>query len=105
MRLDADTYEPTKIALQSLYPGLAPGGYLVLDDYGSFPECRRAVDEFREEHGITEPIERIDPPACAGGARAPTPIQIDVEAAHAAARQHPRAQHLRADRTRGRAGA
>ena len=43
-----------------LYPGLAPGGYLVLDDYGSFPGCRRAVDEFRAEHGITEPIEQVD---------------------------------------------
>ena len=61
VRLDADTYAPTRLALRSLYPGLAPGGYLVLDDYGSFPGCRRAVEEFRAEHGITEPIEKIDP--------------------------------------------
>ena len=58
VRLDADTYEPTRLALRCLYPGLAPGGYLVLDDYGSFAGCRRAVDEFRAEHGITEPIEQ-----------------------------------------------
>jgi O-methyltransferase len=60
VRLDADTYEPTREALQRLYPGLAVGGYLVVDDYGSFEGCRRAVDEFRSDHGITEPLERID---------------------------------------------
>jgi hypothetical protein len=59
-RLDADTYEPTRLALECLYPGVATGGYLILDDYGSFEGCRRAVDEFRSEHGITDPIERVD---------------------------------------------
>jgi O-methyltransferase len=60
VRVDADTYEPTRAALDALYPGLTPGGYVVLDDYGSLEGSRRAVDEFREEHGITEPLERID---------------------------------------------
>jgi macrocin-O-methyltransferase TylF-like protien len=60
LRIDADTYEPTRAALDALYPGLAPGGYVVLDDYGSFEGCRRAVDEFRAEHSIAEPIEPID---------------------------------------------
>jgi O-methyltransferase len=60
VRLDADTYEPTRLALRSLYPRLTPGGYLILDDYGSFPGCRRAVEEFRNEHGIEEPIEKVD---------------------------------------------
>jgi O-methyltransferase len=60
VRLDADTYESTRTALRALYPGLAQGGYLVLDDYGSFEGCRAAVDEFRSEHGIAEPLEPID---------------------------------------------
>jgi O-methyltransferase len=60
VRLDADTYGPTRLALDCLYPGLSVGGHLVLDDYGSFEGCRRAVDEFRSEHGIGAPIERID---------------------------------------------
>jgi O-methyltransferase len=60
VRLDADTYAPTRLALETLYPGLAAGGYLVVDDYGAFQGCRRAVDEFREVNGITAPIERID---------------------------------------------
>jgi O-methyltransferase len=47
-------------ALEALYPGLAPGGYLIVDDYGALSSCRHAVDEFRTARGIEEPIQRID---------------------------------------------
>jgi len=60
VRLDGDTYEATTTALNWLYPGLAPGGYLIIDDYGAFEECRRAIDDYRARHGIDEPIEPID---------------------------------------------
>ena len=60
VRLDADTYEPTREALATLYPSLAAGGYLIVDDYGSFDGCRRAVDEFRDARGIAEPLEWVD---------------------------------------------
>lgn len=63
VRLDADTYKATRLALEALYPGLAPGGYLILDDYFHplLPEsCRKAVDDFRDQYAITEPIEQID---------------------------------------------
>jgi O-methyltransferase len=60
VRLDGDTYEATWIGLESLYPGLSAGGYLIVDDYVLLEECRRAVDEYRSEHGITEPIEKVD---------------------------------------------
>jgi len=60
IRLDGDTYEATRFSLQTLYPGLAAGGYLVIDDYFQIDPCREAVDEFRREHDITEPIEPID---------------------------------------------
>jgi O-methyltransferase len=60
VRLDGDTYEATWTALASLYPGLAVGGYLIVDDYGALEECRRAVTDFRERHGIDEPIEEVD---------------------------------------------
>lgn len=60
VRLDGDTYEPTWLGLEALYPRLARGGYLIVDDYSFIDACRRAVDDFREQHGITEPIERID---------------------------------------------
>jgi hypothetical protein len=60
VRLDGDTYESTWLALESLYPGLSNGGYLIVDDYQLIEECRDAVDAFRREHRITEPIEEID---------------------------------------------
>jgi O-methyltransferase len=60
VRLDGDTYEATHLALDSLYPGLSAGGHLVVDDYYMLPECRRAVDEYRREHDISEPLEPID---------------------------------------------
>jgi O-methyltransferase len=60
VRLDADTYEATGLALRCLYPGLSVGGHIILDDYGSFEGCRQAVDEFRAEYGIAEPLEKVD---------------------------------------------
>jgi O-methyltransferase len=63
IRLDSDTYRATRLSLDALYPGLAAGGYVVIDDYFHpyLPEsCRRAVDEFRAEHGVEDPIEQID---------------------------------------------
>jgi hypothetical protein len=60
IRLDGDTYDATRTTLECLYPGLSAGGYLIVDDYELLPECRRAVDEYRSEHGITEPIQPVD---------------------------------------------
>jgi O-methyltransferase len=60
VRLDGDTYESTWVALESLYPGLAAGGYLIVDDYGLIDQCRQAVDEFRRENAIEEPLEMVD---------------------------------------------
>jgi O-methyltransferase len=60
VRLDGDTYESTLLTLRSLYPGLSTGGHLIIDDYGALDECARAVDEFRSEQRITEPLEEVD---------------------------------------------
>jgi O-methyltransferase len=60
VRLDGDTYESTRLALESLYAGLSAGGYLIIDDYWLIEECQRAVADFRAENRIEEPIERID---------------------------------------------
>jgi O-methyltransferase len=60
VRLDGDTYESTWVGLDSVYPGLSAGGYAIVDDYLLIDECRRAVDDYRREHGITEPLEEVD---------------------------------------------
>lgn len=60
LRLDGDMYESTMDGLVHLYPKLSPGGYLIVDDYGAVPGCRRAVDDYRERQGITEELRPID---------------------------------------------
>src|SRR5437764_8757176 len=60
VRLDGDTYEATWLGLSALYPGLSPGGFLIVDDYGAVPECRRAVEDFRQRYGIQEPLRDVD---------------------------------------------
>jgi O-methyltransferase len=59
-RLDGDMYESTSDALRALYPRLSPGGWLIVDDYGAVEGCRRAVDDWRREHRIAEPMTTID---------------------------------------------
>jgi len=60
IRLDGDLYESTMDALVSLYPKLSPGGFLIVDDYGAVPNCKRAIHDFREREGIGEPLQEGD---------------------------------------------
>lgn len=59
-RLDGDMYESTMDALQSLYPKLSAGGFVIIDDYGSVKACAQAVDDYREAHNIDDEIVPID---------------------------------------------
>lgn len=59
LRLDGDMYQSTIEVLQNLYPKLSVGGYVIVDDYFHFDSCKQATEDFRREHGISEPIERI----------------------------------------------
>jgi O-methyltransferase len=60
LRIDTDWYASYKHLLNSMYDRLVPGGVLLLDDYGHFLGARRAVDEFRRERGIHQPLMRLD---------------------------------------------
>jgi O-methyltransferase len=61
MRLDGDMYESTIQALEPLYPKLSPGGFCIIDDFGSHAsQAGQAVHDYRAQHGITEEIVRID---------------------------------------------
>jgi O-methyltransferase len=60
LRLDGDMYESTTVALTALYPKLSVGGYCIVDDYGYIASCRSAVEDYRRNHGISEPIRAID---------------------------------------------
>lgn len=60
VRLDGDMYESTMDGFNALYDKLSPGGYLIVDDFGAVPACRKAVEDFRASRGITETIVPID---------------------------------------------
>jgi hypothetical protein len=60
LRLDTDWYASTRHELVHLYPRLARGGVLILDDYGYWQGARRAVDEYVAENGLTLLLNRID---------------------------------------------
>ncbi len=60
IRLDGDLYQSTIEALENLYPGLSPGGFCIIDDYGSYEACKQAVADYRAAHGIDEEVLDID---------------------------------------------
>ncbi len=60
LRLDSDFYPSTRYVLEKLYPRISEGGFIVVDDYYIFEECRRAVREYRQSQGIKSPLQRID---------------------------------------------
>jgi O-methyltransferase len=60
LRLDGDLYESTYTVLETLYPKLSPGGFVIIDDYGVVPPCQAAVLDYRRRMGIETPINEID---------------------------------------------
>jgi len=60
LRLDTDWYESTLHELEHLYPRLADGGVLIIDDYGHWEGARRAVDEYFSRHPPVPLLTRID---------------------------------------------
>ncbi len=60
LRLDTDWYESTLCELEILFPKLSVGGVLIIDDYGHWQGCRKAVDEYFSKHNIKMFLQRID---------------------------------------------
>ena len=60
LRLDTDWYESTLHEMQHLFPRLAPGGVLLIDDYGHWEGARRAVDEYLESDGAKLLLTAVD---------------------------------------------
>jgi cephalosporin hydroxylase len=59
LRVDSRDPEEVRAVLGALYDRVTPGGFVVVDDYGA-AECQAAVDGFRSERGVVEPLKRID---------------------------------------------
>jgi hypothetical protein len=50
LRLDTDLYASTKAELDVLYPRVAPGGIVTIDDYGRWGGATMATDEYLLAH-------------------------------------------------------
>lgn len=60
LRLDTDFYDSTLIELNILYKKLVKGGWLIIDDYGHWEGCKRAVDEFFTSKFVEDNFEKLD---------------------------------------------
>ncbi|MBI4237574.1 MAG: class I SAM-dependent methyltransferase [Deltaproteobacteria bacterium] len=60
LRLDTDWYASTKHELEQLYPRLAAGGVLIIDDYGHWRGAQKATDDFFAHCRPAVFMQRID---------------------------------------------
>jgi O-methyltransferase len=60
LRLDGDWYASTKVCLDYLFKKVARGGIVIIDDYGAYDGCRRAVDEFLTQEGVHAYLASVD---------------------------------------------
>jgi hypothetical protein len=60
LHVDGDWYESVKTCLECFYAKVSPGGYVIIDDYGTWVGARRATDQFRASVGDDAALRRID---------------------------------------------
>lgn len=60
LNIDADWYESVKLCLETFYDRVSPRGFISIDDYGHWPGCKKAVDEFVESRGLTYKLQEVD---------------------------------------------
>ncbi len=60
LRLDGDWYASTRVCLEHLYHKVVSGGFVIVDDYGCYEGCKKAVEEFMERENINAFLHRID---------------------------------------------
>ena len=59
LRIDRQEPEEVSAILRAVYDKVRPGGFVIIDDYGS-TACAEAVEAFRSERGLRGELERID---------------------------------------------
>ena len=60
LHMDCDFYESVKICMNSLFDKIQSGGYLVIDDYGRWKGCKKAIDEFFMQRNIIPELSESD---------------------------------------------
>jgi O-methyltransferase len=60
LNLDCDWYESVRLCLEKFYDSVVPEGFVSIDDYGHWPGCREAVDNFFKERGLSYELRHVD---------------------------------------------
>lgn len=60
LNIDADWYESVKLCLRTFYNRVVVGGIVSIDDYGHWPGCKKAVNEFFEERQLKLNLVEVD---------------------------------------------
>lgn len=59
LHLDCYLYESVKCCLEQLYDDVIDGGYIVIDDYGYWSGCQKAVDEFMKSRNLNFKLKHV----------------------------------------------
>jgi len=54
LHIDADWYDPVKLVLDVFYDKVVPGGFIILNDYGAWSGCNRALNDFFAERNLNQ---------------------------------------------------
>jgi O-methyltransferase len=60
LNIDADWHESVKLCLEMFYDRVVSGGFISFDDYGHWPGCRKAVDEFFQHRQLSHKLHEVD---------------------------------------------
>lgn len=60
LHCDGDWYESVRLTLETLGPAVSPGGFVVIDDYGTWPGAREATDAYRRRLGSPPRMIKVD---------------------------------------------
>lgn len=54
LHIDCDWYDSVKLVFDKLYQKVVPGGIIVIDDYFTWPGCKKATLDFVNENNLDE---------------------------------------------------
>jgi O-methyltransferase len=60
LHIDADWYESVRLCLEAFYNAVVTGGFIAIDDYGHWSGCKKAVDKFFAERGLSYKLHSVD---------------------------------------------
>ena len=60
LNIDADWYESVRLCFEKFYDSIVTDGFVSIDDYGHWPGCRTAVDEFFQKRRLAYPLQEVD---------------------------------------------